>query len=222
MREAAQAGFNAAEVDRHIRERAPREHRVHGHRAVGAPACLAAGGVGVVRAALFGGCVVRDHGVDVAAVDEHCIARAAHGGKVAFIVEIRLAEDRDLIACVLQNARDDRRAEGRMVDIRVAGHEQEIAVIPAAVVHILFGNWEKTVHKSPFALQSRSVLLLYKRGTVAFGRRLTALHRRECDVYGTDFADCFITYSAGNHKNHKKITALRPKIAVIFCEIKRS
>ena len=154
MRKAAQAGFDAAEVDRHIRERAPRKHGIHGHRAVRPLARLAARGVGVVRAALFGGRVVRDHRVDVAAVDEHRIARTAHLDKVVLIVEIRLAEDRDLVARVLQNARDDRRAERGMVDIGVAGHEQEIAVVPAAIVHILFGNREKTVHKSPFALQS--------------------------------------------------------------------
>ena len=69
-------------------------------------------------------------------------------------MEIRLAEDGDLVARILQNARDDRSAEGRVVDIGVARDEQEIAVIPAAIDHILFGNREKTVHKSPFALQS--------------------------------------------------------------------
>ena len=47
---------------------------------------------------------MRDHRVDVAAVDEHRIARTAHLEEVVLIVEIRLTEDSDLVACILQHA----------------------------------------------------------------------------------------------------------------------
>ena len=90
MREAAQAGLQAADIDWGVREGAPREHGIDGHGAVRALAAHAARGVGVVVAALFGRRVVRNHRVDVAGVDEHGVARPAHGGEVVFVAEVGL------------------------------------------------------------------------------------------------------------------------------------
>ena len=100
----AQTGFNAAEIDRRFREGAPRKHGIDGYRTVRALAAHTARRVRIVRTALFRRGVVRDHRVDVAAVDEHRIARTAHFEKIVLIAEIRLAEDSDLVACILQHA----------------------------------------------------------------------------------------------------------------------
>ena len=146
VRKSAQTGLNAAEIDRRFREGAPRKHGIDGYRTVWALAAHTARRVCIVRTALFRRGVVRDHRVDVAAVDEHSIARTAHFKEVVLIAEIRLAEDGDLVAGILQHARNDGRAERRMIDIRIARYDEKIAVIPSAIGHILFGNREKTVH----------------------------------------------------------------------------
>ena len=104
VRKSAQTGLNAAEIDRRFREGAPRKHGIDGYRTVRALAAHTARRVCIVRTALFRRGVVRDHRVDVAAVDEHRVARTAHLEKVVLIAEIRLAEDSDLVACILQHA----------------------------------------------------------------------------------------------------------------------
>ncbi len=146
MRKTAQGRLDAAQVNGRVREGAARQHGIDGHGAVGAAAALAAGGVGVVRAALLRRRVVRDHGVDIAAVDQHGVARLPHCGKVGLAVEIGLGQDGDLIARVLQHARDDGRAKGGVVDVGVAGDEQEVAVIPAARLHFRARDRKKIRH----------------------------------------------------------------------------
>ena len=93
--------------------------------------------------ALFGDRIVGNHRVDVAAVDENGIARPSHREEIRLRAEIRLGQDCDAEAGVLQHTGDDRRAERRMIQIRIAGHQQEVAVIPAARDHIFFGNRQK-------------------------------------------------------------------------------
>ena len=111
VRKAPQARLDAAEIDRRIGEGTACEHGIDGDGAVGTFAALAAGGIGIVRAAFFRGGIVRDHRVNIAAVDEHRIARPSHREKIMLIAEIRLTEDRDLIACVLEYTGNDRRTE---------------------------------------------------------------------------------------------------------------
>ena len=136
MREAAQAGFQTADIDGRIRERAAREHGIDGHGAVGTLAAHAARGVSIVVTALFGCRVVRDHRVDVAGVDEHGVARTTHFDEVVLVAEVGLGQDGDAETGVFQHARDDGRAEGRVVDVRVTGHQQKITVIPPAGFHV--------------------------------------------------------------------------------------
>ena len=104
VRKSAQTGLNAAEIDRRFREGAPRKHGIDGYRTVRPLAAHTARRVRIVRTALFRRGVVRDHRVDVAAVDEHRIARTAHLEEVVLIAELRLTEDSDLVACILQHA----------------------------------------------------------------------------------------------------------------------
>lgn len=54
---------------------------------------------------------MRDHRVNIAAVDEHRIAWPSHREEIMLIAEIRLTKDRDLIACVLEYTGNDRRTE---------------------------------------------------------------------------------------------------------------
>ena len=196
MREAAQTGFDAAEIYRRIRERAARQHGINGDGAIRALAAHTAGRVGIIRAAFFCGGVVRDHRVDVAAVDEHRIARTAHLEEVVLIAKIRLAEDGDLVAGILQHARNDGRAERRVIDIRIARYDEKIAVIPPAIGHILFGNREKTVHRYLFYFYKVKWIQYNKnKQSGKTYRRLTTLLRRRW-YYGSDLADHYATYSA--------------------------
>ena len=143
VRKAAQGGLQSAEINRDIGERPTRQLGIDRNRAVGTLSAHAARGVGVIMPALFGYRIVGNHRVDVAAVDEDGIARPSHREEIRLRAEVRLGQDCDAEAGVLQHTGDDRRAERRMIQIRIAGHQQEVAVIPAARDHIFFGNRQK-------------------------------------------------------------------------------
>ena len=151
VRKATQTRLDAAEINRRVRERAASEHGIDGNGAVGTLAAFTARRIRIVRAALFRRGVVRDHRIDVAAVDEHRVARTAHRQEITLVVEIRLTENGDLVARILQHARDNGCAERGVVYVGVARHEQEIAIVPSAFGHILLGNRKKSVHFFSFA-----------------------------------------------------------------------
>ena len=71
---------------------------------------------------------MRDHRVDVAAADHHAVARAAHRAEGVRAVPVWLGEHGHAVALVLQHACDDRRAEARVVDIRIRRDDEEVIV----------------------------------------------------------------------------------------------
>ncbi len=136
MRDAAQAGLDAADDDRHVLVGLAAALGVGGHRAVGALAVLVVGGVGVVvaQAAVRG--VVVHHRVHVArahAEEQVGPAELAEGLRRG---PVRLGDDADAEALRLQHAADHRHAEARVIDIGVAHHDDDVATVPAKPVHL--------------------------------------------------------------------------------------
>ena len=69
-------------------------------------------------------------------------------------MEVGLGEHGDAEAVFFQNARNDGRAEGRVIDVGVARHEQKIIIVPAPLQHILPGNGEKIASLRMHSLSS--------------------------------------------------------------------
>ena len=134
---AAQARLQAADDDRHIGEGLPRPVRVHDGRSVRAQARLFAGRIEILAAALFGRRVVCNHGVQVAGAYQNGKLRSAEGGKVGGGVPVRLRKHRNTVALGLKHTADDRGAEARVVDIRIAGDEQKVVPPPATLDHFV-------------------------------------------------------------------------------------
>ena len=143
VRKAAQARLQSADDDGQVAEGLAAAVGVHDRRAVGPQTHFAAGGVEVLIAVLFRRRVVRDHRVDIAAADHHAVARAAHRAEGVGAVPVRLGEHRHAVALVLQHARNDGRAEARVVDVGIRRDNEEVVVVPAALDHLILRDRQK-------------------------------------------------------------------------------
>ena len=56
----------------------------------------------------------------------------------------RLRDDADLEAAPLEEARDEDRPERRVIDVRVAGDDEDVELLPAARVHLLARRREES------------------------------------------------------------------------------
>ena len=149
VRKAAEACLDAADDDGCLFIGPADEVAVDGHGIVRPLSHHAAGREGVGLTALFRDGVVVDHRVHVSAGDEKAEPRLTEGGDGRRVPPVRLGEDADLIACVLQHARDDGVTEGGVIDIGVADDVYKVALRPAARVHILFADGQKFRHTRP-------------------------------------------------------------------------
>ena len=143
MRKAAQACLQSADDDGDVAEGLAAAVGVYDGRAVGAKTHAAAGGVEVLRAALFCRRVVRDHRVDIAAADHHAVARAAHCAEGVGAVPVGLGEHRHAVALGFQHARDDGCAEARVVDVGVRRDDEKVIIVPAALHHLVLRDRQK-------------------------------------------------------------------------------
>ena len=132
----AKARFDAADDDRLAAVGAADEVAVDRYGVIGPLAHHAAGGIGVGFPVGFGDGIVVDHRVHIAAHDEKAQARLAEGIDRSGILPVGLRDDADLIARVLEHARDDRVAKRRMIDIAVADDVDKVALLPSAPLHI--------------------------------------------------------------------------------------
>ena len=136
MRNAAQRRLNAADDDRHVAERLARTLRVHDHRAVRPPAACTARGIGVVAAHAAIGGVAVDHRIHVAGGNAEEQVRRPEGGERVRAVPVGLRDDADPEALRLEHPSDDGHAEARVIDVGVAGHDDDVAAVPAEDVHL--------------------------------------------------------------------------------------
>ena len=133
----AQAGLDAADDDRHVAERLAAALRVDDHRAIGAPAARAARRVGVVVPQPPVGGVAVDHRVHVAGGDAPHDGRAAERAERLGARASRAATMMpDPEALRLEQAPDQRHPEARVIDVGVAGHQDDVAAVPAERVHL--------------------------------------------------------------------------------------
>ena len=78
------------------------------------------------------------HGVHIAAHHQKAQSRLAQRTDGIGILPVRLGNDAHLIPRRLQHAADDGVAEGRMIHIGVTDDIDEVALLPAALLHVLF------------------------------------------------------------------------------------
>ena len=134
---AAQRGLQAADDDGNVAKGFPHPVGVDHRGVVGTQSSFPAGRVGVVVTAFPGGGIVGHHGVQVACRDHHRqpgTPKSLEGGGA---VPVWLGENGHPVAFSLQHPANNRRAEGGMVHVGVAGDEQHIVAVPAPAVHIL-------------------------------------------------------------------------------------
>ncbi len=141
--DAAETGFDAADHDGDVREEVFEDVGVDGGGVVGAEAVFAAGGVGVFGAAFSGGGVVIDHGVHAAGGDAEEEPWGAEFFEVAEVVApVGLGDDGDSEAFGFEETADDGGAEGWVVDVGVAGDDDDIEFVPAASEDLVAGGGE--------------------------------------------------------------------------------
>ena len=137
---AAQARLDPAEHDGHVREGLPAALGVDDHGPVRPAPRLAAGRVGVVAAQPPVGRVAVHHGVHVARGDAVEESRPAQGPEGLWAVPVRLGDDPDPESLGLEQPPDEGHAEARVVHVRVARHQDHVALLPAEGVHLRAGH----------------------------------------------------------------------------------
>ena len=143
--QSAQRCLDAADHDGRVRVERLEDARIDGHRAVGAESGLAAGRVGVVAAQAEVGRVVVHHRIHAAGRDAEEEARFAQFAEVAQVVApVGLRHDGHAVAFGLQQPADDRRSEGGVIDVGIAGEQDDVEVVPAECFH-LFGRGREPV-----------------------------------------------------------------------------
>ena len=140
MGDAPQAGLDAADDDRYTGERLARTLRIDDHRAVGPQSALTARRVGIIAADAPIARIAVDHRVHVAGGDAEEEVRLAEHAERVGALPVRLRDDADTEALRLKQAPDDRHAKARMVDVGVAGDDDDVAGIPAERVHLGAGH----------------------------------------------------------------------------------
>ena len=136
MGQAAQRRLDAAGDDRHAREGLAGSMAVRQRGPVGAQADAAAGRIGVVVADLLVGGVVVDERVHVAGADAEEQPRPAELPPRFAQCQSGWLSMRDAEPGRLQHAAEDRHGEAGMIDVGVAGDEDDVDGVPAARVHL--------------------------------------------------------------------------------------
>ncbi len=140
VRDAPKRRLDASQHDRHSRERLPAQVGVHDRRAVRAHARAATG-----RVLIFGPHLLLrgqpvEHRIEVARADADEKARPSHSKDVAGVPPIGLRDDADFVATAFEEASDENRSERGVVDVGVAGDDEDVELVPAARLHLGAGR----------------------------------------------------------------------------------
>ena len=84
----------------------------------------------------IGGITV-DHRVHVACGYAEEQVRFAQTHKVIFAVPLRLGDDPHAKALRFQHTAANSHAEARVIDVRIAGNQNDVAAIPAKLIHFV-------------------------------------------------------------------------------------
>jgi hypothetical protein len=151
VRDAAQGRLDAADHQRHVGEGLAGALRIHDHRPVGAAAGRGVGRVGVVGADLAVRGIAVDHGIHVAGGDAEKQLRPAQAPEIIGRMPVRLADDADAKALRFEQAPYQRHAEAGVVDVGVAGDQDDVAFVPAQRLH--FGARHRQERRDAEALR---------------------------------------------------------------------
>ncbi|KIG14484.1 hypothetical protein DB30_06711 [Enhygromyxa salina] len=138
--DAAQAGLDPTDDHGDLGRGFTAALRVDDDRAIGARARAAAGRVGVVRAVLAIRGVVVDQRVHVAAGHPPKQVGRAELRERFGVLPVGLREHAHAEALVLEHPADHGRAKADVIDVRVTGHDDDVAAIPAELVHLGAGR----------------------------------------------------------------------------------
>jgi hypothetical protein len=172
MGDAAQRRFDRADHHWHVGKRFAGALGVDGDGTVGALVRFRVRGVGVVGADLAVGRVTVDHGIHIAGRDAKIQARLAQGAERFGRQPVGLGDDADAVALGFEQAAHEGHAEARVVDIGVAGDEDDVARVPAERVH--FGTRHRQERRSSSAARP----LRDGRKQVCWGVHWAVLYRK--------------------------------------------
>ncbi len=136
MGDPPQRAFDAAHDQRHVAIGLAAALGIHQRAAIGTPAADAARGVGIVAADLAVGGVAVDHRIHVAGRHAEEQVRPSERAPRFDALPVGLGDDADAKALGLQRPPDERHAEARVVDIGIAGDDDDVAAVPAQRVHL--------------------------------------------------------------------------------------
>ena len=140
MAEPAKGSFNSADDDGSALVGLPDQVAVDNDRVIGPFADNAAGGVGVLVAALFCHSVMVDHGIHISRGDEKAQTRLSVNLHARRIAPVGLADQGNAVAARLQQPADDRSAEARVVHVGVAAYIDKVGLRDAVLYEFLPGN----------------------------------------------------------------------------------
>ena len=172
---AAKAAF-AADSGRQIHGQNRALRAVDRHGVVRALSHEAAGRVCVSFPVAAGDGIVVHHRVHVAAADQKAEPGLAQDGDGIGIFPVRLRDDADLVAVGLQNTRDDRVPERRMVDIGVlAAQRSAVSSLGEEVAQrkpferVFSGLFRKQKGRGPFEIPGVPDLHCLSNGAIFYG-----------------------------------------------------
>ena len=137
--QAAQARLDASDDEGRVLVGAADQVAVDRDRVVGARARDAAGGVGVRVPAVLSDRVMVDHGVHVAGGHKKAQTRLAQDLDACGVAPVGLADDAHAVTVRLEHSGDDGHAKAGVVHIGVSADVDEVALIPAAGLHVRAG-----------------------------------------------------------------------------------
>ena len=127
MRDTTQGSLDTAQDNRHMFVGFFTALAIDQARAVRTFARHAARGVGVIGTDLFVRGVAVDHRIHVAGGDAEEQVRLTQLHEVVFGLPVRLGDDAHAKALGLQQTTNDGHAERRVIDIRITGHDDDVA-----------------------------------------------------------------------------------------------
>ena len=143
VHDAAHAGFHAAQDHGQAGERLPAHLGVDHRRVVRAFAGRAVLAVDVFLPLVTRRRVIREHRIQVAGRHPAEQPGTAHALNRLNILPVRLGNDPHAITLGFEHPTDHRRAERRMIDVGVAGDQQDIDFGPAPIPHLGGGGGQK-------------------------------------------------------------------------------
>ena len=136
MRDTPQTGFDATDDNGHIGIGFTRALAVDNHRAVGPFRRFGIGCVGVIAAQAAIGRVTVDHRIHVAGGNAEKQFGPAQRAEGIHRMPVRLGNDANTETLRLQQPADDCHAETGVINVSIAGDEDNVAFVPTKLVHL--------------------------------------------------------------------------------------